>query len=281
LPRVAITGMIARGRTIMKFTFLAAGFFLAGVLPQSAAAQDARITPVMSTTTMRSCQSEATTTILVREGQPVANPMPAIEKRRVELGLKPSGDGYAISNVTDSPEGRTGLELTTDATGAIRDARKTGRALELGLSATQLSELARTAGEDLPERLLIGRSFMVGDSYYPDALRSTLMRRMVDQIGLPLESEGTLDLTYRGEAEHLGRRVWAFEGPVTLRGEGALQGGVTVLLQMNGSGRVLHDAETGLVLRYELRMETRIDLDGATVARLEASDVWDCRLVPG
>lgn len=248
-------------------------------IPQSAVAQQQPIRPVISTTMQRVCQAETTATVLVREGTPVSDPMPAMERQERRLAARGTSDGYVFEHVTRAPAGTITFVITTSPAGVVKDAEMTGIPAELGMPAAQQTQLARTSADDLPERLLIGRTFAVGDSYYPEPLRQNLISRVMDSLGMPFPVQGSIDVLYRGEVEHNGRRAWLFDGDMTVSGSGEAAGSV-VGLRQSGTGRVLHDVETGLVLHYELKMQNHINVDGKDVTVMKATNVWQCEIVP-
>ena len=260
----------------MKFACVLAAAAAAFLTPHVARAQQAR--PVVSTSMQRVCQSEATATVLVRDGQTVVDPMPIIERQERRLSVSETPTGLAFEHVTRSPYGTIRHHIATSADGAVKSADIEGVPPEAGLSEAQLGELARNSADDLPERLMLGRSFSPGDSYYPDSLRQTLIGRMMDGLGMPFPVTGSLDVFYRGEIDHAGRRAWLFDGTLTVEGSGAVQG-TRLGLRQTGTARVVHDVETGLVLSYDLQLQNHVDVDGKPFNSVKSSDVWQCQIM--
>lgn len=260
----------------MKFTCVLAAVVAVVLTPHVALAQQAR--PVLSTSMKRVCQAETTATVLVREGQTVADPMPVIERQERRLSVQETSTGLAFEHVTHSPHGTVRYHIVTSAEGAVKSAEVEGIPPEMGLSEVQLGELARNSADDLPERLMVARSFSPGDGYYPEPLRQTLIGRMMDSFGLPFPVTGSLDVFYRGEIDHAGRRGWLFDGTLTMEGSGPVQG-TELGLRLTGTARVVHDVQTGLVLSYDLQMQNHVDVGGKPVDSIKSSEVWQCQIV--
>ncbi|HEV2081329.1 MAG TPA: hypothetical protein VGR32_02635 [Brevundimonas sp.] len=247
----------------------------AAVLPGVAAAQ---IKPVLTTTMQRTCATETTATILMQAGTANPDPLPFIERQVRTLSVKPADAGLRFHHQTRSPGAAIGLEFTALRDGSVTGAVITGLPESDGVSDEQLATFAHTAAQDIPERLLLGRTFSVGDSYYPDDLRRDLIGRVGDSLGLPFALTGSIDVFYRGEVDHRGRRAWLFDGAITMAGAGEVEG-VSIAAGQTMKARVLHDAETGLVLNYDVTMDNDLSVDGKPFTVMKMTDSWDCEIV--
>lgn len=252
------------------------------VAPQAAMAQSGRITPVVSTTMQRACEAETSTVQLMSGGVETPDARPTGETQTRALKIVRSGDGHLFEQRVTSPQGDAVLRFRTSATGAVTEASLTGSSVDAYTAAAtgvDLPALASTAAEDFPERLLLGRTFAVGDPYYPEALARSLADRMFASMGMPFPISGSTDIQYRGETAHAGRRVWRFSGDITAGGSGDF-GGRPVAVDQVMLVDVLHDAETGLVLRYSATADTKLTLGGQPMGRQRTTEVYDCQIVP-
>ncbi len=265
----------------MTLRHIAIAALALAALPQAALAQSGRITPVVSTTMQRVCQAEMTSTLLVEGGQAVENPQPAVDPSTRSLRVMRTPGGRLFENTVSSLSGDTVLRFNTSPKGEVADAALSGSAIDAYAAASpsaDLTTLAFAMADDLPERLLLGQSFAVGDSYYPEALRRTLLDRIISGMGLPFAVDGLIDIRYMGEATHEGRPAWRFAGQLTARGSGQLNGRLVGVDHLT-KAEVLHDVETGLVLRYETVADTRVDLDGQPTRHVRTTDAYTCEIV--
>lgn len=262
----------------MKLVYAAAVALVLAASPCAVLAQDARIAPVVSTKMQRTCQAQTTFAVTLNAGRTVdAEPVVVTTTRGLSASTVP--DGLRIRQTVNGPDGDLLLDFTVTPARDVIDARLSGSAFDaMGAGPSDLSTIAATMAEDVPERLLVGRTFAVGDGYYPDELRSTLIGRIIGELGLPFPVDGSLDIVYRGELEHAGRRAWLFEGTMAVSGAGALQG-TEASMDQTSRVRMIHDAETGLVLSARIDGETRIGLDGKPFSAQKHSDAYDCRIV--
>lgn len=266
----------------MSFRHAAVAALLLALLPEATHAQDARITPVLSTTHERICDGETSNLTLVNAGQEVAGGQPTIEYQTRGLRVTRTTDGYRFLQTVDAPAGDIVLRFNASPSGVASNASLSGSTIEAYAAAspeTNMAELAAAYADDVPERLLVGQSFAVGDSYYPADLQRSLISRMLDTMGLPFPADGSIDLRYRGEVMHQGRRAWRFTGPMTLRGAGELDG-QPVSIDQTTRSEVLHDVETGLVIFFKAEVETRLDLNGRPFLAARTTDGYQCRIVP-
>jgi hypothetical protein len=245
--------------------------------PSVSEAQQARISPTLSTSMKRVCDGKTTSLTTMAQGSRVAGPRPEITTSVRGLSVSEASAGRRFEQTVEAPTGDVSLTFVVTPQGRILDAELSGPALA-GILPEQRAELARNLADDVPEKLLLNRSFVPGSPYYPDDLRDVLIGRMTSAFGLPFPVEGSLDVTYRGEVDRGGRRAWLFEGPMTTAGQGDV-GGVELSIAQDALFRVHHDVETGLVLDYELTTDTRISVDGRPFGAAEVTDAYVCRIV--
>lgn len=266
----------------MMIRHAAVAALLLALAPQAAHSQTARITPVLSTTMQRTCVSETSSVQLMNGGREVTDGQPTIENQTRGLRISRNPGGYLFEQTAKAPAGDTLLRFNVTASGATSDATLSGSAIDAYAAAAphiDLSVLAAAYSEDVPERLLVGRSFAVGESYYPADLQRSLMGRITSSLGLPFPVDGLVDIRYRGEVVHAGRRAWRFSGPMTMQGAGELSG-QPVSLAQTVQNEVFHDVETGLVLSFRAEAETRLKLGGQPFQAARNTDAYQCRLVP-
>lgn len=265
----------------VRYISAAAVLFLS-VVPQVALAQSGPITPVLSTDMQRVCEAEVTNVMLMSDGVENVGTQPTVQADTRGLKVVRTDNGLDFEQTAVGSNFSTVLRFSTVDNGAVTDANLTGSWADAYVAATpdaDLPALAYSLAADVPERLLVGRTFAVGDQYYPEALRGSLMGQMVANLGLPFAVDGALDVRYRGEVRHEGRRAWRFSGEMTARGSGDVNG-VPVSLDHVGQAEVLHDAETGLVLRYNLTSTTQYSVRGSPFSRQRATDTYDCEIIP-
>lgn len=248
------------------------------LLSQGAVAEDARITPTLSTTVQRTCQGDTTRVVLMERGQAVAAAQPTIERQTHRLQASHTPGGWAFEHSVTTPSDAVTLRFETAADGAVSTATLSGSSADV-LPRNQMYALATAMAEDIPERLILGRSFAVGDDYYPQDLQRGLLDRVGSGMGLPFALNGQTDMRYQGQVEFEGRRAWRFAGRITARGSGEISG-VSIGVDHMTTAMVLHDAETGLVLKYDTEGDTHVARDGEPVHHLRKTDALTCEIIP-
>ncbi len=250
-------------------------------VPFAAQAQT-RVTPVLSTSMQRACQGETgQTTLFDATGRsPVNQPQIAADTRGFRATR--AGDGYAFEQSAVAAHGETFLRANVAADGAVSNAVLSGSGFERAMTASTLpvdaAALANSLALEIPERLLVGRSFAVGDQLYPEALRSTLISQMTSALGVPFPVGGTINIPFIGEQTQDGRRVYVFEGELQLQGEGQIQGAM-VSVRVQSQAHIVHDAETGLVVRYDTSQQLELLSDRQPLIRNQSHDRYTCQIV--
>lgn len=252
--------------------------------PQVAVAQEARITPVLSTTMQRVCQVETTRMRLMNAGQAVEDPQPVIERGSNSFRASRTDDGWALLSSLGGSGGDLTLRVEAAADGAVTAASVSGSLIEAESRrpGSTVPALASAMADDVAERLLVGRAFDPGDSYYPEPLRRSLLQRMVTaMMGLPGDANGSVDIVYEGEVEFEGRRAWRFAGPITIAGEFTSNAaGRTVRFDSTSEAVALHDAETGLLLKYDTDAHYRTFVDGTPFLHQRRTQAFTCEIIP-
>lgn len=262
------------------FAALVIGLFA----PQGAVAQDARIAPVLSTTMQRVCQIETTRTLLMSGGRVVDNPRPVIERATGSLQASRAGDGWVFLQISRGSAGDLTLRAETAADGAVAAATLSGPSIEAESRRPggAVPALASAMADDVAERLLVGRAFDPGDSYYPEPLRRSLIQRLVTTaMGLPGDANGSVDMFYEGEVEFEGRRAWRFAGPIKIAGQfRSNAAGRTIRFDNTSEAVALHDAETGLLLKYDVDGNDRTFVDEAPFLHRRRTQAFTCEIIP-
>ncbi len=265
----------------MKLILVAAVFAIA-FTPLAVSAQ-ARYSPVLSTSMQRTCQGEVgMTTLLDATGQQPLN-QPQILRDTRSFRATRTGDGYAFEQGAVNPAGDTVLRANVGANGAVSNAQLSGSAFQAALAASQtpvdVPTLAHSLALEIPERLIVGRTFAVGDQYYPEELRHSLIGQMTSAMGLPFPIQGSIDILYSGESTLSGRRVQVFEGTLHMEGSGEMQGRV-LSINLNGPARISYDSETGLIVEYRTSQEIELLIGGQPFTRTRNHDNYSCTIAP-
>lgn len=264
--------------------FMVAAAFVVLVLAPSLALADDRVSPVLSTTMQRTCRAESTQTVLFdASGQSPIN-QPQTQRSIRTFHATASGSGYAFEQGAITDQGEIKLTVNVAANGAISNAVISGSALEAQIAASpapmDLPALARTLAQEVPERLIVGRSFAVGDDYYPEEIRQTLITQMMAALGVPFPVSGSIDMPFRGEIEQDGRRGYLFEGTLRLEGAGPIAAGRMLSIEALSQFRVVHDVATGLVLTYSIDQVTEANVNSQLITRQRGGDSYVCEITP-
>jgi hypothetical protein len=266
----------------MKFHSAVLAVGLLGLSPHAADAQGVRITPVISTTHERLCEAETVTQPMLEAGVDVSTRQATIETDTRGLRATRFEDGYLFEQTVDTADGDTLLRFTASRSGVVSDAALSGSNVDTWVAEapqTDLAAMALAYADDVAERLLMGRSFAVGDALYPASLQRDLLARMSAAEGLPFDLGGLFDVRYRGETVEDGRRVWRFSGPANFEGVGQINGR-PAKISLRLQTETFHDVETGLVVSSETDTDVRLELDGETFVASRVKEGYSCRIVP-
>lgn len=268
----------------MKLRHVAFAILAFGLLaPQVAAAQNTRITPVLSTTMQRVCQVDTTRVLLMNAGEAVASPQPAIERQTSSVRVSQTDNGWVFVSTSNGSRGDLMLRAETAADGAVTAAALSGSIIEASSETpgADIPALASAMADDVPERLLLGRAFDEGDPYYPEALRRSLLNRMAAGLGMPADVNGSNDMRYEGEVEFEGRRVWRFAGRITGAGQITINArGAAIMFDHVTEAVALHDAETGLLLKYDAEANDRTYFDERPFRHQRKTEAFTCDIIP-
>lgn len=265
----------------MKLHQVVAALVLASA-PISAVAQTP-YNPVLSTSMQRSCVGETGTTMLFdATGQsPIDQPQTARDTRSFRATR--SGDGYVMEQGAVTAAGDTLLRANVSATGAVTSAQLSGSAVQAAVAASStpvdVPALANSLAQEIPERMIVNRSFAVGDQYYPEELRTTLIGQMTQAMGVPFPVSGSIDIRYTGEITQNGRRAHVFDGSLTINGAGQLQG-QSVSVALTGPAHIVYDADTGLIVEYRTSQEISFLVSGQMFQRSQHFDNYTCTIAP-
>ena len=260
--------------------WLATAVLVAALAPAGAFAQ--RVTPTLSTTMQRTCQGETGSHVTFdASGQRPTQPQRFTDTRAFRA--ERAGAGYRFVQQATNGAGETVLTANVAADGAVSDAALSGPGFEAALaqSPTQLDvpALAASLAVEIPERLMINRSFAQGDDYYPPDLRDTLVTQMTAAMGLPFPIVGSITIPFQGQTMIDGHSVLVWEGDLTMSGSGPVQGG-QMALQSNSRVRVVHDAATGLVRSYTTSQTLTVQANGQPFLARTSFDNYVCEITP-
>lgn len=261
----------------MRRALLAAAALAAGLAPMSAAAQ--RITPTLSTTMQRICEGERRS-ITVQADAPAA--APEVMATTNHFRALRDAEGYLFYESTTNADGETIVLARVADTGEISNPELRGSAMDAARAEApdvDWNEMAQYLAIEIPERLIVGRSFDVGDDYYPPHLQANLIEPMAAALGVPFPITSEINIPYRGESVEGGRRVWTWEGEITMRGSGVVH---STQIDVMGTSqvRVVRDAETALTLALSMSQTIELRLLGQPYFRQEASDGYTCQISP-
>ena len=260
---------------------LAATAMAAVLAPMGASAQQ-RVTPALSTTMQRTCQGETGSHVTFdASGERSTAPQRFTDTR--SFRAERAGRGFRFIQQAVNGAGETVLTADVAANGAVTNPGLSGAGFEAAIaqSATPIDvpALAASLAVEIPERLLVGRSFAAGEDYYPAELRDTLVTQMTSAFGLPFPVQGSITMPFQGRQVIDGRQVLVWEGALTMAGAGDVQG-TQVSLQSNSRVRIVHDAATALVISYNTSQEISLQANGQPYLAQTSFDNYVCQIVP-
>src|SRR5262249_42562639 len=132
------------------------------------------------------------------------------------------GDGYVFVQGGRTELGEISLTAHVTATGDVRDAAFSGAPVD-DLH-TDLTALAVSGARDIPERIIVGRTFSVGDEYYAGEEGQRVLEALRTSMGFPFPLSATIHQPFIGVVTEDGARVLKFEGDWTLSGSGEFRG---------------------------------------------------------
>ncbi len=260
---------------------IAAAVLAAALTPGAAFAQQ-RVSSTLSNTMQRTCQGETGSHVTFdASGQRSTEPQRFTDTR--SFRAERAGNGYRFVQRALNANGETVLTANVAANGAVSEAALSGAGFEavIAQSATPVDvpALAASLAVEIPERLMVGRSFAMGDDYYPADLRDTLITQMTAAFGLPFPVTGSITMPFQGQQVIDGRQVLVWEGTLTMAGAGDVQGR-QVSLQSNSRVRVVHDAATALVVSYNTSQTLALQMDAQPFLAQTSFDNYVCQIGP-
>lgn len=253
----------------------------AGAAPMAAFAQ-ARVAPVVSATMQRTCQGETGGHVTFdATGQQPTAPYRNSDTR--SFRAERAGGGYRFVQRAQTSIGETVLSANVAADGAVSGAALSGAGFEASIAQAatpiDVEALAAALAVEIPERLLVNRTFAPGDEYYPDDLRETLVTQMTAAMGLPFPISGAIAMPFQGQSVVDGVPVLIWEGTLTMSGAGAVQGG-EMSLQSTTRVRIVHDAATALVRSYNTTQSLTVQGNGQPFLAQTSFDNYVCEITP-
>lgn len=261
-------------------TWIAAAVFAAALAPAVASAQ--RVTPTLSTTMQRTCQGETGAHVTFdASGQRSTEPQRWTDTRGFRA--ERAGAGYRFVQSVTQAQGDTTLTANVAANGEVSGALLSGAGFDAAVAASptpiDVPALAASLAVEIPERLLVNRSFAVGDQYYPPELRDTLISQMTSALGFPFPINGSINIPFQGRTAIDGNDVLVWEGELTMSGAG-LVNDAPVTLQSVSRVRVVHDAATGLVRTYRTAQDLNLQVGGQPFLAQSTFDSYVCQIAP-
>ncbi|MGE0742838.1 MAG: hypothetical protein AB7O98_15980 [Hyphomonadaceae bacterium] len=270
--------MTAEGEIIMRGLFGAGVAAFALALAAQASAQE-RVTVPLSTTMQRTCPAESVMIPVLPAGQPAPPPTASVRTFRASA----ADGGYELLQGAQQLSGDVDLRVRTDAAGAVQSAELSGPGIDairaMG-APVDLNRIAVTSARDIPERLVMNRSFAVGEQYYPPGVGEAVIQDLTSAFGLPFAITGTIDVPLaRIETDASGARMLVFEGTMVMGGGGAFYG-AQVALEGRYNARIVHDATTGLVRESVLDGVVTLDRDGSRMMESRFTERYSCQILP-
>lgn len=262
-------------------TWVAAAVFMAAMAPMAVFAQG-RVTPTLSTSMQRTCQGETGSHVTFdASGRQSTQPQRFTDTR--SFRAERAGDGYRLVQQALQSHGETVLTADVAANGAVSSAMLSGAGFQASLAQSptpvDVPALAASLAVEIPERLMINRSFAPGEDYYPADLRDTLISQMTAAMGLPFPVSGSITMPFQGQTTIDGNAVLVWEGDLTMSGAGAVQD-TPVSLQSASRVRVVHDAATGLVRSYMSSQTVNMQVNGQPFLMQNTFDNYVCQIAP-
>ncbi len=248
----------------------------------SASAQDPGTAIPLSTSLGRACEGRLEVTQLNLRGAPLGAPQVVLSRRG--LFAQPDARGIALTQWAREPAGEGRVIATIAPDGTLLSARVEGPLIEAmaAQSPTRLDRegLAQGLAQDIPERVVFGRRFQVGDDLYtPDAV-DKIADQLIAAMGLGFPVESSAEVRFTGvETLPSGREAYVFVGPLQISGEGLSPGG-TVGVNASFVYRIAYDVESGLVAQSDNGGPFTLSLNGEVVRRIQFRDFYTCEIAP-
>ena len=206
-------------------------------------------------------------------------PPPEVTNDLRALTLTPRADGgFDIEQRSGEGDALVVLKIRTDGRGETVAAEIGGpgmEGVEADMGAMDRDALARAAAVDVPERLLIGRSFRPGDPYYPPGAADAVIAGLARSFGLPEGTDFTADMrsSFEGVSTVNGRTVMTWSGVMTMK---------VRLGDVSGDARfeyrMVHDQETGLVIEAFNDGVLDFSQGGRRAKGMRIMDAYGCRI---
>ena len=255
------------------------GLLVVAMAPASDAAAS-RVTPVSGAS--RNCTGEMTFRMVGQPGQPAANEATQSEAMNETLSVHLTGGQYEIRHASTDPEGQTLLIAHIRPDGTVLDATVSGRVATMAGGGDQLQRLSLLAARMLPERLLMGREFRLGDGLYTDADTQDVLAGLTGALGLPagFQFEATGTLPFTGTTGDGASRILNFTGPISAQGSGAI-GGQAMRFEFSGHATTRMDATTGLLRGSAMDGNMDLKLNGVSQLVMHMRQSMTCIITTG
>jgi hypothetical protein len=260
----------------------ALGVSMSAAHAQSANAHDAGVTLTLSTTMQRTCTAALSIQRLSPSGQPMGRPNVVPSDRG--LFAQPHAQGLTITQWAREPSGEGRVIATVSPDGEVLEARLVGSLVDAMQAQSpvplDVTGLAAALARDIPERLVIGRTFNVGEPFYNPATAEAIVDQLAASMGAPFPLESVVDVTFLGaETIASGSSVYAFGGAIRLQGQGQTPNGL-VALSADFNFRLTFDQATSLVLTSDNDGLIQVTVNGRPASTMAMRDGYTCEISP-
>jgi hypothetical protein len=236
----------------------------------------------LSTTMQRNCD-ETITQQIVFDGSGGQTGAPRTSHNTRSFRAQREGDGYLFIQGAVTPDGKhIELRAHVSSSGQVSNPVMSGDAVDAARAQNpniDFATLAAASARDIPERLIVGRTFAQGDEYYPPDVSREVVDGLTRSLGFPFPLTANIHLPLGGESAEDGGRVLTWEGDMTLSGSGQTNGsqlGVNVLFHYVA----VHDEATGLIRRTTSHSVIVFTQDGQRAREVHRDDDYVCRITP-
>jgi hypothetical protein len=262
-------------------------FALAALAALSACNQGV-VTATLAPGAARACTGQSQVIPIFLKDTPQLPPTQTEEMMQNFSAARAPGGGWLFTQTGRSRMGEVTLTANVGDDGAVTSAQIGGAALSMVASpladADAMNELAMSGARGIPERLLLGRTFKLGDDLFPPGLAQETAESMFAAMGMPpgVESEVAARLPLTAIADEDGRRVLRFTGNLTMNATGPAQGmgGQQMNLSLPAQMAVGFDAATGLMRDMSVNGEMTVNVDGQRAAVMRMQQTLACTINP-
>ncbi|MGD9815342.1 MAG: hypothetical protein AB7Q23_10785 [Hyphomonadaceae bacterium] len=207
---------------------------------------------------------------------------PGVEPMTQSFTSTRGGGGYEFVQEGGTSMGPINLRASVRENGTVTEATLsgTGVAPMFSTSPEDMNRLAVAAANSIPERMLLGRGFNVGDRYYTDAMIRELVDAMSRSMGIPptfnLNVDAS-DVKFAGLTSDSGAQAYVFRGTLHATGGGDFNG-QNISLDYPAEVTVAYDPETGLMRSSSTDGVITTNLDGERQSAMRMQQTLTCTI---